>query len=65
MDDKILALVKSKIDDKRKLLTDALADGCGKDYADYKYVVGQVRGLAVAQQIVDDLLRTIKESNDD
>jgi hypothetical protein len=65
MDEKILELMLAKLEEKKGLLTDALMRGNCKDFAEYQYVVGQARGLAAAQLVASDLLRSIKESSDE
>ena len=43
----------------------AAISGKCPDYAEYKYVCGQIRGLKVAQQSVNDLQRNIQEDDDE
>jgi hypothetical protein len=42
-----------------------LSDGRAIDYADYKYVCGQIRGLRAAQIEINDLSRNYMEDNDE
>lgn len=65
MDDKILILLTSKIEERREQLIQALADGSAKDFAEYRYMCGTIRGLSFAHSEIQDLVRRIKEYNDE
>lgn len=65
MDDQILALLTSKYEDRKKTLIEFLCDGAAKDYADYKNLCGEIRGLSVAQEEIKDLVRKLKELDND
>ena len=65
MDDKILLLLNNKIEEQRQMLISAAAHGSAKDFAEYQNLCGRIRGLADAQMELNDLLRKIKDSNDD
>ena len=45
--------------------TQFLASGGPKDYAEYKEVVGRIRGLQLAIQTTKDLQRNFTEEDDD
>ena len=45
MIDKYLKLLASKIDDKVSQLQMSIADGKAEDYAEYKKMCGEVKGL--------------------
>lgn len=64
-EEKLLEVVYFKLEERKQALLDALADGAAADYAAYQNLVGQVRGLAASQMEVNDLLRKVKEANDD
>lgn len=40
-----------------------IADGRAADYAEYRHVCGQIRGLALAEQLCKDLVQRLE--NDD
>ena len=65
MDDQILALLISKYEDRKKILIEFLCDGAAKDYAEYKNLCGEIRGLSVAQEETKDLVRKLKELDND
>ena len=46
--------------------TQFLADGAAKDHAEYREIVGLLRGLKLSIQTIEDLKRSqMKEENDD
>lgn len=65
MDRKALNYVNSKLEDRRKELLEFLGEGGAKDYAHYKEVCGVIRGLQTAQSELGDLVRKIKEFEDE
>jgi len=51
---------------KRRLdLMDYLGTGSAKDYAEYREVVGVLRGLLQANQNIEDLADRLKDSDND
>ena len=65
MDRKALSYVNSKPEDRRVELLEFLGEGGAKDYAHYKEVCGVIRGLQTAQSELGDLVRKIKEFEDE
>ena len=65
MDRKALNYVNSKLEERRKELLEFLGEGGAKDYAHYKEVCGVIRGLQTAQSELGDLVRKIKEFEDE
>ena len=55
MIDKYLKLLSSKIDDKVSQLQMSIADGKADDYAEYKKMCGEVKGLLTARLFITDL----------
>ena len=49
---------------KRIQIADALANGAAKDYAEYRAMCGEIRGLLAAEMHVQDLAKHL-ENNDD
>lgn len=45
--------------------TDFLCAGGAKDFAEYREVVGRIRGLRLAIQTIKDLQRKVTENDDD
>lgn len=54
-----------KLEEKRRGITDALARGHAKDYADYRQLCGLIQGLEFAQNLVADLAKRLQEDADE
>lgn len=65
MDRQILELLSSKIEEHRKSHAEVLCDGSAKSYDHYKELCGFIRGLQTAQMEIGDLVRKLKDSDDD
>lgn len=65
MDTKILRHLASQLEERQKQLIESLADGNVKDFADYRYLCGTIRGLSFAQSELQDLVRRIREIEDE
>lgn len=65
MEEKVLAHVASKIEERITQLTETMADGTAKDFAEYRYMCGTIRGLSLAHSEIQDLVRRIRELNDE
>ena len=65
MDNKILEILLRRIGERLANIERALVDGSAADYAAYQNLVGQARGLAASQMEINDLLRNIKDSDND
>ena len=63
MIDKYLQHLSTKIDDKVSQLQMSMADGKAEDYAEYKKMCGEVKGLLTARLFIIDLQERLK--NDD
>lgn len=64
MDTQALEYVNGKLDERRKALIEALGTGGANDFAEYRYLCGQVRGLLAAQFEINDLLRKMKDQDE-
>lgn len=56
-----LDLLDKKLQENIQQLVDSLSDGVAKDYAHYKELCGAIRGLRTAQRETKDLVRKLKE----
>jgi hypothetical protein len=61
LDDKALTLLTAKIEGRRQQLMESLADGGPKDFAEFRYMCGTIRGLTFAQQEIEDLVRNKRD----
>lgn len=57
------SVVMKEIEEHRESIARALIDGSARDYAEYKSMCGEIRGLSLAHSFVTDLVR--KMENDD
>lgn len=63
MDD-TLELLMSQIEEKRMQIIESLGDGGPKDFAEYRYTVGMVRGLLTAQALIIDHAKKMEQYDD-
>jgi hypothetical protein len=64
MIDKYLHLLIKQIDDKVEHLQEAIGNGSARDFAEYKEMVGVVKGLRTARLNATDLLDKLEEFDD-
>ncbi len=65
MDTKVLQLLLRNLQECLYGVHEAITKGAAADYAAYQNLVGQARGLAAAQMEINDLLRKLKETEND
>jgi hypothetical protein len=65
MIDQYLKPLSSKIDDKVSQLQMSIADGKAEDYAEYKKMCGEVKGLLTARLYIIDLQERVINNDDD
>jgi hypothetical protein len=65
MDDKTMELLKRKLGEQEESHVQALVGGAVKDYAEYRELCGVIRGLQTAQREIADLVRKLKDEDDD
>jgi len=56
-------VVINEIEERRESIAQALISGSAKDYAEYKFMTGEIQGLSRAHAFITDLVR--KMENDD
>ena len=61
----VFDVLKDKIDDDISSAQSFLNAGSAKDYADYREVVGLIRGLEASKQYVDDLSQNYMDNDND
>lgn len=61
--DKTLEILFKQYRDKRNQIADAISGGAAKDYAEYRALCGEVRGLLTAESYLLDLAKNLE--NDD
>jgi hypothetical protein len=59
-----LALLMEQIEEERQRIVEDIGDGKAKDYAQYQFSAGVVRGLLTAQRLVIDLSKRMEEHDE-
>jgi hypothetical protein len=65
MELKIFEVLNQKINERVIDLSRTLSEGVAKDHADYRGMCGVIKGLQTAQYELNDLLRKIKDDDDE
>jgi hypothetical protein len=59
------SVVLREIEESRESIARALMDGGARDYAEYRSMCGEVRGLSVAHSYINDLVRKMEQDDDE
>ena len=65
MIEKYLEHLTGKVDDKILQLQEAIADGNAVDFAEYKKMCGEIKGLLTARSYIKDLQERLTHDDDD
>jgi hypothetical protein len=63
MDEKILMVLRTKIKTQLTGLTDNIAGGSARDFAEYRYACGVIHGLALAERELLDMVEALKRND--
>ncbi len=63
--DKIIEVVLKELRTRRTQLSEAAAAGAAKNYEDYKYMCGEIRGLTNVEMYLLDLAKNLEHLDDD
>ena len=58
------SVVLKDIEEQRDSIARALSDGSAKDFAEYKYMTGEIRGLSLAHSFITDLVRKMERDDE-
>jgi len=64
MRDDVLKYISDKIQSEYRVMSDDLATGKAKDFGDYKYACGIVRGLLLANNMIIETVERLENSDD-
>jgi hypothetical protein len=64
MDTRVLEVISSQIAEQIAQTQEFLGTGQAKDYAEYRESCGKIRGLIVAKQQIEDLVRNLEQSDE-
>ena len=62
--DKTLEVLLKQYRDKRSQIADAVSSGAAKDYAEYRALCGEIRGLLTAESYILDLAKNLENEDD-
>lgn len=65
MIDKYLKHLADRLDDRVLQLQEAIADGNAADFASYKHMCGEIKGLLSARANIKDLQERLTKDDDD
>lgn len=65
MDKQMLEYLGKKYSDEVKVIEEELGRGGARDFAEYQNLCGVIRGLLIAQREINDLMRKVKDHEDD
>jgi hypothetical protein len=60
-EEKILQHLLKEMKEREQSLSGSICDGGAKDYAEYRYLCGQIQGLGFAQMTITDLVRRLEK----
>jgi hypothetical protein len=60
----VLGYLKTKFTEEQKSRIEFLADGKANSMEEYKNVAGVIRGLALATEILEDLVHRLEKSDE-
>lgn len=63
--EKYFQLALKEIDERRLYIAKALYEGAAKDFAEYRNMCGEIRGLSLAFEAVEALLRKYEKDDDE
>ena len=64
MDNNTLELLNKKIEELVRSHSEALVSGKSADFASYRELCGVIRGLQTAQREIGDIVRKLKDDDD-
>jgi hypothetical protein len=62
--DRTLEVLLEQYRNKRSQIADAVSSGAAKDYAEYRALCGEIRGLLTAEMYLTDLAKNLENSDD-
>lgn len=65
MIDKTFEHLSKKLEEMKELYTAPMSEGAAKDFGEYQNMCGVIRGLTLAQREIADLVRKLKDDDDD
>ena len=63
--DKIIGVILNELRARRTQLSEAAASGTAKNYEDYRYMCGEIRGLTNVEMYLLDLAKNMEHFDDE
>ena len=63
--DKIIGVILGELRARRTQLSEAAASGAAKNYEDYRYLCGEIRGLTNVEMYLLDLAKNMEHFDDE
>ena len=63
--DKVIEVILKELRARRVQLSEAAASGAAKNYDDYRYMCGEIRGLTNVEMYLLDLAKNLEHFDDD
>ena len=57
-------LILKEIDERRDMLAKALMQGAAKDYAEYRGMCGEIKGLSEAHNFIAEIVKKLEQDDD-
>ena len=57
----VLKYLQSKIREEIQVVTDNLSEGSARDFSEYRYQCGEIRGLLISARIVAETIDRLEE----
>jgi hypothetical protein len=57
-------VVIKELEERRETIAQALLSGAAKDFAEYKFMTGEVQGLSRAHAFITDLVKRMENDDD-
>ena len=57
-------VVLKEVEEQRQYITQALISGAAKDFAEYRSMCGEIRGLSHAHSFINDLVRKVETDDE-
>ena len=57
-------VVIKEIEERRESIAQALISGSAKDFAEYKFMTGEIQGLSRAHAFITDLVKRMENDDD-
>lgn len=59
------SVVLNEVEERRESIARALVDGAARDYAEYRSMCGEIRGLSTIHVFITDLVRKMERDEDE